>query len=129
MVTGKQVPKPVSGKPTQTKEEAKTDNSEVKKPKGFFASHQNEILVGGFISVIFLLLLYVAYLFVSLYFERVDEVKVLNRKLDAAVMLACKVSYRKDPNKVSFQKVENSEGRTVTVLKCEPEPIIEKEQE
>lgn len=103
------------------------DIPQTKESKGFFASNKTEIIVGSISLVILLLILFVIFLFISMYFERVEEVKILNRKLEAAVMLACKVSYREDPTKVSFQKVENSKGKIITVLKCEPEPVKEEE--
>lgn len=103
------------------------DVPQTKEPKRFFASYKMEIIVGGISLVILLLLLYVVYLFISMYFQRVDEVKILNRKLEGAVLLACKVNYRKDPTQVTFKKVKNSEGNFVTVLACEPEPQKEEE--
>lgn len=103
------------------------DVPQTKEPKGFFASYKMEIIIGGFTVVTLSLLLYVVFLFISMYFEMVDEVKILNRKLEGAVMLACKVNYRKYPTQVTFKKAKNSEGNSVTVLVCEPEPQKEEE--
>lgn len=126
MVTGKEAPEVAA----TSKENVKPEEViETKKSGGFLATYKVEIAALGIALIVLSPLLYVTYFFVSSYFERVGEIKMLNRKLDAAVMLACKVSYRKDQTKVSFQKVENSEGRTVMVLKCEPEPVTEKGKE
>ena len=103
------------------------DILQTKKPGGFFASYKMEIIIGAISLVTLSLLLTVVFLFISMYFERVDELKILSRKLEGAVLLACKLNYRKDPTQVTFKKVENSEGKMVTILVCEPEPKKEEE--
>lgn len=99
-----------------------------KKHASFLASHKSEIIIGGFTLMVLLFLIFAIFLFISSYFERVEEAKVLNRKLEAAVMLACKIDYKKYPTKVTFQKLENSQGKKVIVLVCKSQSTDDEEE-
>lgn len=111
---------PPAKKEQGKKKEENNQNEAVSAEKGgFFSSALGKFVLVG-IPLLFALFASLSYN-IKLYFDNQAEVRQLNKKLVAAVLLACKVNYKDDPDAVTFAEEKNEKGKRVTVLKCEPE--------